>query len=163
MCDFLGSQTTVCNHTTGQCPCLPNVVGLSCDACKPYHWKIASGNGCEPCNCDSVGSLSEQCNQVRTYTAYNQKCTFNIKKKNHFFILLTKNISDFSLTANVNVNPVLAELSAINAKPIIGAILIKNATVIIFEMTFAILHTYEIMYTCFSMRLQSRRFGDTTM
>lgn len=40
------------------------------------------------------------------------------------------------------------ELSAINAKPIIGVILIKNATVIIFEMTFAILHTYGIMYIC---------------
>lgn len=64
VCDFLGSKSTVCNHTTGQCPCLPNVIGLSCDECKPNHWKIASGNGCEPCNCDPVGSLSEQCNQV---------------------------------------------------------------------------------------------------
>lgn len=63
VCDFLGSQSSVCNHTTGQCPCLPNVVGLSCGECKPNHWKIASGVGCEPCNCDPVGSISEQCNQ----------------------------------------------------------------------------------------------------
>jgi len=64
VCDFLGSQSRVCNSTTGQCPCLPNVIGLTCDECKPNHWKIASGNGCEPCNCDPVGSVSEQCNQV---------------------------------------------------------------------------------------------------
>ncbi|XP_050439565.1 laminin subunit beta-1-like [Adelges cooleyi] len=63
VCDFLGSQSSVCNHTTGQCPCLNNVIGLSCDQCKPDHWKIASGTGCEPCNCDPVGSLSEKCNQ----------------------------------------------------------------------------------------------------
>lgn len=76
MCDFLGSESTVCNHTNGQCPCLPNVIGLSCDACKPNHWKIASGNGCESCNCDPVGSLSEQCNQVPSYIL---KLTIQIK------------------------------------------------------------------------------------
>lgn len=67
VCNVLGSQfkdSNICNHTTGQCPCFPNVIGLSCDECKPNHWKIASGEGCESCNCDPVGSMSEQCNQV---------------------------------------------------------------------------------------------------
>lgn len=64
VCDLLGSTSKVCNHTTGQCSCHPNVIGLSCDKCELNHWKIASGNGCEACNCDPVGSLSEQCNQV---------------------------------------------------------------------------------------------------
>lgn len=64
VCDFLGSQSNVCNTTTGQCPCLPNVIGLTCNECKTNYWKIASGDGCVPCNCDKIGSLSEQCNQV---------------------------------------------------------------------------------------------------
>jgi coxsackievirus/adenovirus receptor len=42
---------------------LPNVEGLSCDRCAVDHWKIASGEGCEACSCDSVGSLSTQCNE----------------------------------------------------------------------------------------------------
>lgn len=64
VCSLLGANQSqeYCNRTTGQCPCLPNVVGLECNECKQNHWKIASGNGCEPCDCDSVGSHSQQCN-----------------------------------------------------------------------------------------------------
>ncbi|XP_046407142.1 laminin subunit beta-1 isoform X2 [Ischnura elegans] len=65
VCDILGTDAKggPCNAKTGQCPCLPNVVGLSCDKCKENHWKIASGAGCEACDCDPVGSYDEQCNQ----------------------------------------------------------------------------------------------------
>lgn len=68
VCNLLGSDSSlegpsVCNRQTGQCPCLPNVEGLSCDRCAVDHWKIASGEGCEACSCDSVGSLSTQCNE----------------------------------------------------------------------------------------------------
>ena len=68
VCNLLGSDSSlegpsVCNRQTGQCPCLPNVEGLSCDRCAVDHWKIASGEGCEACNCDPVGSLSTQCNE----------------------------------------------------------------------------------------------------
>lgn len=64
-CDFLGTNNTLqyCDRVTGQCPCLPNVVGLRCDECAVNHWKIASGEGCEACECDPIGSLSEQCNR----------------------------------------------------------------------------------------------------
>lgn len=64
VCNVLGTNQTVgsCDRTTGQCPCLPNVVGLSCDDCKPNHWKIASGQGCEACDCDPTGSDETQCN-----------------------------------------------------------------------------------------------------
>ncbi|XP_073827458.1 laminin subunit beta-1 [Musca autumnalis] len=64
-CDFLGTNSTVqfCDRVSGQCPCLPNVVGVRCDECAPNHWKIASGEGCEACECDPIGSLSEQCNR----------------------------------------------------------------------------------------------------
>ncbi|XP_071527686.1 laminin subunit beta-1 isoform X6 [Panulirus ornatus] len=65
VCNILGTNQTIgaCDHETGQCPCLPNVLGLECDHCAPSHWKIASGEGCEECACDPVGSYSNQCNE----------------------------------------------------------------------------------------------------
>ncbi|XP_062970480.1 laminin subunit beta-3 [Cynocephalus volans] len=63
-CSILGSQRDMpCDEESGRCLCLPNVVGPKCDQCAPYHWKLASGRGCEPCACDPHGSLSPQCNQ----------------------------------------------------------------------------------------------------
>ncbi|XP_034670103.1 laminin subunit beta-1 [Drosophila subobscura] len=63
-CDFLGTNNTLahCDRHSGQCPCLPNVQGLRCDQCAVNHWKIASGEGCEACNCDAIGAVQEQCN-----------------------------------------------------------------------------------------------------
>ncbi|XP_017782768.1 PREDICTED: laminin subunit beta-1 isoform X2 [Nicrophorus vespilloides] len=63
-CHPLGTNSTIefCDHNTGQCPCLPNVIGKECGECTPNHWKIASGVGCESCNCDPIGSLDPQCN-----------------------------------------------------------------------------------------------------
>ncbi|XP_027790540.2 laminin subunit beta-3 [Marmota flaviventris] len=63
-CSILGSQRDMpCDEESGRCLCLPNVVGPKCDQCAPYHWKLASGRGCEPCACDPHNSLSPQCNQ----------------------------------------------------------------------------------------------------
>ncbi|XP_055695879.1 laminin subunit beta-1 [Lutzomyia longipalpis] len=63
-CDLLGTDNVIqhCNRTTGQCPCLQNVEGLRCDKCTMNHWKIAKGEGCEPCGCDIHGSYRDQCN-----------------------------------------------------------------------------------------------------
>ncbi|KAI4494129.1 hypothetical protein M0802_009163 [Mischocyttarus mexicanus] len=63
-CDFLGTDRSAgpCNHRTGQCPCLPHVIGQHCDTCEENHWKIASGQGCDPCECDAIGSVSDKCN-----------------------------------------------------------------------------------------------------
>ncbi|XP_011162425.1 laminin subunit beta-1 isoform X1 [Solenopsis invicta] len=63
-CNVLGTDKTAgpCNHRTGQCPCLPHVIGQLCDSCEENHWKIASGQGCDPCECDVVGSISDRCN-----------------------------------------------------------------------------------------------------
>ncbi|XP_060628816.2 laminin subunit beta-3 isoform X2 [Anolis sagrei] len=63
-CNVLGSRRNMpCDDETGHCFCLPNVVGEKCDACAANHWKIASGEGCQPCQCNPQNSLSLQCNQ----------------------------------------------------------------------------------------------------
>lgn len=65
-CNWLGADrnaTAVCDRVTGQCPCLPNVIGPACDQCAADHWKLASGVGCELCQCDNEGSHSPQCNE----------------------------------------------------------------------------------------------------
>lgn len=64
-CHILGTNSSAgpCDPNSGQCICLPNVSGLKCDECIENHWKIASGEGCEPCGCDFQGSLSPQCNK----------------------------------------------------------------------------------------------------
>ncbi|XP_027466863.2 laminin subunit beta-3 [Zalophus californianus] len=63
-CSILGSRRDMpCDEESGQCLCLPHVVGPKCDQCAPYHWKLASGRGCEPCACDPHNSLGPQCNQ----------------------------------------------------------------------------------------------------
>lgn len=64
VCNILGTNQTLlhqCEHSTGQCQCLPHVIGKSCDECDINHWKLASGKGCDACDCDPTGSLFEQC------------------------------------------------------------------------------------------------------
>uniref|UniRef100_A0A915C6Q9 Laminin subunit beta-1 n=2 Tax=Parascaris TaxID=6254 RepID=A0A915C6Q9_PARUN len=64
VCNELGTNLTVgaCDRVSGQCACLPNVVGQQCDTCAPQHFDLASGTGCEPCNCDSNGVLLREDN-----------------------------------------------------------------------------------------------------
>lgn len=68
-CDVLGTNSTIihCDRYTGQCPCLKNVIGKRCDECASNHWKIASGEGCEACACDAIGSVEDQCNPVSDF------------------------------------------------------------------------------------------------
>lgn len=63
--DCEGSESCRCEAATGQCRCLPNVVGLTCDRCAPHTWRLASGTGCEQCDCDPARSLGPACNEVR--------------------------------------------------------------------------------------------------
>uniref|UniRef100_A0A4W5Q348 Laminin, beta 2 (laminin S) n=1 Tax=Hucho hucho TaxID=62062 RepID=A0A4W5Q348_9TELE len=70
-CSFLGTEHTqctardecVCQRATGQCQCLPNTIGLTCDHCKPNYWNLASGRGCEACGCDPSNAVNSACNE----------------------------------------------------------------------------------------------------
>ncbi|XP_006859338.1 PREDICTED: laminin subunit beta-4 [Chrysochloris asiatica] len=43
----------------GQCLCKENVEGAKCDQCKPNHYGLSANDplGCQPCNCNPLGSL----------------------------------------------------------------------------------------------------------
>lgn len=56
---------SMCDHVSGDCDCKANVVGKNCNECQNGFWNIASGEGCESCKCDPIGSYNSSCN---TYT-----------------------------------------------------------------------------------------------
>ncbi|KAL4226155.1 Laminin subunit beta-1 [Mactra antiquata] len=53
-----------CDRITGQCPCLPNVVGQKCDMSAPGYYNMTEGVGSIPCNCDKNGSFGIECNEL---------------------------------------------------------------------------------------------------
>ncbi|XP_022106047.1 laminin subunit beta-1-like isoform X2 [Acanthaster planci] len=60
MCDVNGTQSnTICNETNGSCTCKLNVQNVLCDECKDTFFNLSALNpdGCQPCDCNSVGSL----------------------------------------------------------------------------------------------------------
>uniref|UniRef100_A0A8C8SKM8 Agrin n=1 Tax=Pelusios castaneus TaxID=367368 RepID=A0A8C8SKM8_9SAUR len=68
-CNSYGSYGGSCDPTTGQCSCKPGVGGLKCDRCEPGFWNfrgiVTDGkSGCTPCNCDPVGSVRDDCEQM---------------------------------------------------------------------------------------------------
>lgn len=60
-CNINGSFSEICHTRTGQCECRPNVQGRHCDECKPETFGLQLGRGCLPCNCNSFGSKSFDC------------------------------------------------------------------------------------------------------
>ena len=55
----------VCDGFSGSCTCKQNVVGPNCDQCKDEYWNLNKHiEGCLPCQCCSIGSLSNSCNKV---------------------------------------------------------------------------------------------------
>lgn len=62
MCPSQGNCN--CDLSSGQCQCLPNVVGQHCDQCAPDTWNMASGKGCEICDCELDHSSSTSCNEI---------------------------------------------------------------------------------------------------
>ncbi|XP_067096927.1 LOW QUALITY PROTEIN: agrin-like [Osmerus mordax] len=68
-CNTHGSYKGTCDLASGQCSCKPGVGGHKCDRCEPGFWNfrgIVTENmsGCTPCNCDSVGSVRDDCEQM---------------------------------------------------------------------------------------------------
>ncbi|KAM6973643.1 laminin subunit beta-1a [Aplochiton taeniatus] len=59
-----GSGDCHCELASGQCQCLPNVVGQHCDQCAPDTWNMASARGCEACDCDPNHSFGTSCNEL---------------------------------------------------------------------------------------------------
>ncbi|XP_029416828.1 laminin subunit alpha-2 isoform X2 [Nannospalax galili] len=62
-CNINGSFSEICDTRTGQCQCRPNVHGRRCDECKPETFGLQSAGGCVPCNCNSFGSKSFDCEE----------------------------------------------------------------------------------------------------
>lgn len=48
-CSREGSVSTICDSTTGQCPCREGTHGPRCDRCQPGHWGFPI---CRPCQCN---------------------------------------------------------------------------------------------------------------
>lgn len=76
MCNHLGTNPATCPAVgdchcdlgSGQCQCLPNVVGQHCDQCAPDTWNMASETGCDACDCDPNHSFGTSCNEVGSHT-----------------------------------------------------------------------------------------------
>ncbi|TRY54787.1 hypothetical protein DNTS_001759 [Danionella cerebrum] len=71
MCHLVGTSRQSCadglcecERVSGQCPCLPRVVGQICDRCSPNTWNINSGRGCEACACHPEHSYSSACDPL---------------------------------------------------------------------------------------------------
>uniref|UniRef100_A0A915Q449 Uncharacterized protein n=1 Tax=Setaria digitata TaxID=48799 RepID=A0A915Q449_9BILA len=50
-----------CNNITGKCECRENVDGNMCEKCADGYFNITSGQGCQVCDCDPLGSEGIQC------------------------------------------------------------------------------------------------------
>ncbi|XP_045509429.1 laminin subunit alpha [Colias croceus] len=60
VCDEFGMER--CDPSTGTCVCRRGVQGEHCDRCEPDHWGLATGRGCEPCDC-ALASTASQCDE----------------------------------------------------------------------------------------------------
>jgi laminin gamma 1 len=54
----------LCDQLTGQCNCKSKVWGRQCDQCMPNHFNISHPDGCQPCECDLIGSSDASCDAL---------------------------------------------------------------------------------------------------
>jgi laminin alpha 3/5 len=62
-CNIRGSTDTCCEEYGGECKCKENVVGRTCDRCKPGHYGWPE---CKPCQCTRHEQCNEETGQVKT-------------------------------------------------------------------------------------------------
>ncbi|RMX49211.1 hypothetical protein pdam_00005840 [Pocillopora damicornis] len=61
-CSSVGSNDPdECDRYSGQCSCKPNVIGRTCDQCRPDYFNFTSGQGCQDCNCSMTGANETSC------------------------------------------------------------------------------------------------------
>lgn len=88
------SRGVGCNVETGQCECLPGVVGDKCNAC-PYRWVLVEDQGCHECDIchhsllDVTDSLAEDLDEVITDFQTVARTFFTSQKLKYF-----NNLSD---------------------------------------------------------------------
>ncbi|XP_072039253.1 laminin subunit alpha-1-like [Amphiura filiformis] len=58
------TSNKVCDRTTGQCVCPTLTAGRRCDRCVTFAWGLNGDDGCQRCDCDLQGSISQQCDLV---------------------------------------------------------------------------------------------------
>ncbi|KAH7728640.1 laminin subunit alpha-2-like isoform X6 [Aphelenchoides avenae] len=60
--EFGAIEGKECHNITGECQCRPRVEGTRCERCEPGFFNLTSGQGCQPCECNEVGSVGTECN-----------------------------------------------------------------------------------------------------
>lgn len=65
-CYPLGTESdstgeAICGSSTGACLCKDRVIGRNCDKCEDGFYNLQSGEGCQNCNCDPIGSFNQTC------------------------------------------------------------------------------------------------------
>ncbi|XP_044938543.1 laminin subunit gamma-3 isoform X2 [Mustela putorius furo] len=55
------SEQRTCDPVTGQCPCLPHVMGRDCGRCSPGFYDLQAGRGCRRCTCHPLGAQEDHC------------------------------------------------------------------------------------------------------
>ncbi|RXN00888.1 Usherin [Acipenser ruthenus] len=68
-CDTAGTVngSTVCDKSTGQCPCKTSARELQCNRCAPHSYNLTFSNhqGCQLCDCDHTGTVvGTVCDQI---------------------------------------------------------------------------------------------------
>lgn len=117
------SRGVGCNVSTGQCACLPGVVGEKCDSC-PYRWVLVQDQGCHDCDIchhnllDVTDAISNELNPVIIDFQTVAGGYFTSQKLNYLDELAEKLAPDVKVLDpnSVNLNPLSDSIDALESK-----------------------------------------------